>query len=89
MDFSLENTAVREVNADCPVLVGAFEKEGGEAFFVTHFALPEKADGNCTLRFDSVRTLRITKDKTTWETTTDCLEVVLEAGNGIFVEIIK
>lgn len=89
MNYNLENTAVKSVEVDCPILVGAFQKEGGEAFFVTHFALPEKADGKCTLRLDGVRTLRLTKDNKTWETTTDTLDVTLEAGNGIFVEIIK
>lgn len=88
-DFSLKDTAIVGVETDCPILIGAFKKEETEAFFLTHYALPNEKTGKCTLRFAKKQTLRIFYNGEEKIMETDGLELEVETGNGTFIEIIK
>ena len=44
---------------------------------------------NCKISFDKEHTIRVLKDEKVEEFKIDCFEARIEAGNGMFIEIIK
>jgi hypothetical protein len=87
--LDLADTNIAEVTTDCPLLVGKFRNEKNEeALFVTHYNLPDKGVGCVTLRLKEKRNATLQKDgETQTVLSSDCLQIDLEAGNGVFIRL--
>ena len=88
-EVDFENASLVKVQTDCPALVGKFVNEQGEeAFFVTHYNWPKEANGKVELTFSGKKDFILHRDgKTEEKKNCDCLQIELEAGNGIFVQV--
>ena len=88
VDFG--KTSLKAVTTDCPLLIGKFNKEEKtEAFFVTHYAWIDGKQGKAKIAFDGKKKLVLHYDGKTEERVCEVLELALEAGNGIFIEVNK
>ncbi len=87
--LDLTDTDIAEVTTDCPVLIGKFINAAGEkGLFVTHYNLPDKADGLVQIRLKEKKDAVLHKDGETESVSgCDCLRLNLEAGNGVFIQL--
>ena len=85
--FAPTNT-LKYIRYDGNVLLGAFEKEGGEAFVLVNFGEPTAQNRKTvSLRFDGDRTVILWQGSRRTENTCEEITVALNPGEGVFIEI--
>jgi len=91
MDHELKAFAsVKDFSGDAPLLMGCFEKDGGEAFTLVNMTDPGKDRAvHGKVAFAGPVKLRVSGMRETYEVDCDGVwDVTLDAGEGVFVEIL-